>query len=64
VVLVGHMHRLIDDVIEIDGHPTRILSCGATTRIGKSRGSFEPSRGELLITGGQIHYQRISEPAN
>ncbi|WP_142860675.1 metallophosphoesterase family protein [Salinigranum halophilum] len=64
VVLVGHMHRLIDDMIEIDGHTTRVLSCGATTRIGKSRDSFGPSRGELQFVDGQIHYQRISEPAN
>lgn len=63
-VLVGHMHRLIDDVIEINGQTTRVLSCGATTRIGKSWNAFGPSRGELQFVGGQIHYRRISESVN
>lgn len=61
IVLLGHLHECIDEKLEVNGKSVTVRNCGATTRLGKKRDSFDPGFGILRMTSKQGNYARLTE---
>lgn len=59
-VLLGHLHKVIDDTLIIDGQEVRVINPGATARLGKRRDSFAPSAGLIRSRPDGPQYLRFS----
>lgn len=59
LILLGHMHEIIDEVLTIEGQQVQVVSCGATTRIGRKKDSFLPGGGLIISTTKSIEYLRL-----
>lgn len=59
LVLLGHLHDVIDDELTTFGQTVAVRSYGATTRVGATRDSFAPGGSVLTTEGDTATYRRF-----
>jgi len=60
MVLLGHLHEVIEDQLSINGHTVSVRNYGATTKLGAKRDSFEPGCALITTEYSSGNYIRLS----
>lgn len=61
VVIVGHMHEIIDEQISVDGQNVRVINAGSTTNIGATEDEIIPGMSLLYPDSGSTKSLRFPD---